>query len=427
MRLLVRVPGLLQIHLVAAVGFCGLACGGSSPSGGGGGASGTPGTTSGTTTGETSEAATTTSTTDGTTTGTTTGGGAGGSTSSGGQGGSGGAQSSGGASTDGSAGSGGGSGGSSEVDCNTGTLTTRLPCQLSETGLFAEDMVTLGEGVHPYTPEFKLWSDSAEKRRWVWLPPDTQIDTSDIDYWSFPVGTKLWKEFTRDGTRVETRLIEKQMSGTWYTVAYLWREDQTEADAIPDGMMNASGTEHDVPNSDQCWTCHSQQPDKALGFSAIQLSHDPEDANNPDEWTLDRLVAADLLTDPPTLPLEFSSSWSDLDRAMFGYMHSNCGVCHNPRGSANGTTGLDLLLRVNELAGTAEESTPYVGIVDVDIMKQDVMLDATKRIDPGSLENSAIYQRVVTKGQEWSMPPLGTELVDTTAQQLLEDFIMGLQ
>jgi hypothetical protein len=60
-------------------------------------------------------------------------------------------------------------------------------------------------------------------------------------------------------------------------------------------------------------------------------------------------------------------------------------------------------------------------------VKQDVLLEATKRVEPGSLDNSAIYQRLVNKGEEWSMPPLGTEVTDPTGQQLLEQVIIGLQ
>lgn len=322
----------------------------------------------------------------------------------------------------------GAAGGGSDDACNMGTLTTRLPCLLSETGLFGANPETLGEGVRPFAPQFALWSDSAEKRRWIWLPPDSQIDTSDMNFWSFPSGTKIWKEFTRDGTRVETRLIEKQPSGTWYTVAYHWRADQSEADAVPDGVMNASETEHDVPNADACWSCHSQQPDKALGFSAIQLAHAPVDANDPNEWTLERLIAADLLTSPPGGAFEFSDGWSEENRALFGYLHANCGTCHNPRGSANSQTGLDLWIKADDLEKSAEESSVYLGVVDVDIMKLDVPeVEATKRIDPGSLENSAIYQRFSNKGQTWSMPPLATEVTDPTAQEMLEAFILGLE
>lgn len=423
MRSGARLVGSVQNYGLAVAAAFSVACGEDPGSGSPTGTSSTATTTltnssngGPTTSGTTSSGVTSSSMTSTTGTGTTTGtGGSGGASSTGGMGGT----SAGGTSS-------GGTGGMT-VDCNMGALRTRLPCLLSETGLYQSDMVTLGEGVHPYSPQFKLWTDSAEKRRWVWLPPDTQIDTADMNYWSFPIGTKFWKEFSRDGVRVETRLIEKQQSGTWYTVAYLWNEDQLDAVAVPDGMLNASNTEHDVPNADQCWTCHSQQPDKALGFSAIQLSHAAEDANDSGEWTLETLIADDLLTAPPPATFEFApEDWPEQTLAALGYMHGNCGTCHNPMGSANSATGLDLWLKVEDVAGTAEESSVYQGIVDVDIMKVDTPVTASKRIAPGSLEDSAIYQRLMAKGETWSMPPLGTEVTDPTGQQLLEQFIMGL-
>jgi len=46
--------------------------------------------------------------------------------------------------------------------------TDGLPATLSATGLFSDIATdTLGEGVVPYRPQFELWSDGAEKRRWV--------------------------------------------------------------------------------------------------------------------------------------------------------------------------------------------------------------------------------------------------------------------
>ena len=90
-------------------------------------------------------------------------------------------------------------------------------------------------------------------------------------------------------------------------------------------------------------------------------------------------------------------------------------------------TGLDLWIKIDDLAKPAAESSVYLGAIDVDIMKTDVDLDASKRIDPGSLENSAIYQRFLTKGLSYSMPPLGTEVTDPNGQELLETFIMGLE
>jgi len=298
---------------------------------------------------------------------------------------------------------------------------------LSETGLYAADMLALAPGVHPYAPSFELWSDGAAKLRWVALPEGSKVDTSDMDYWTFPVGTKLWKEFKRGSVRVETRLIEKQASGSWYTVAYQWRADQKEADAVPNGVMNASGTEHDIPNSDQCLTCHSQTPDKVLGFSALQLSHDKlQQPPSALEWTLGTLMADGLLSAPPAAVL--SVPGTELDRNFFGYLHANCGHCHNLKGSANSQTGLDMWLKVADLSGSVSQFSVYKGILGTDI----AWLDgdhpaATKRVAPGSLAESAVYQRFIKKAEVWSMPPLGTELVDPDGKKLIEDWIASVQ
>ncbi len=323
---------------------------------------------------------------------------------------SGGAPSGGGPDSGGVTSSGGGvaSGGAPAQDCSqpsdAGPLTTRLPCVLSETGLYAADMVTLAEDVHPYSPMFHLWTDSAAKKRWIQLPPDTQIDTSDMDFWAFPSGTKLWKEFSRNDVRVETRLIEKQSSGSWRTVAYHWREDQLEADALPNGLENASGTPHDIPTADDCLTCHSQQPDKVLGFSAIQLSHDPTDATDPLEWTLQTLIDDGLLTAPPAAI--FSIPGTDTERAFFGYLHANCGHCHNPTGTANAQTGLDMWLKIADLTGPVADFSVYKNLVDIDVVKLDGEHPAAvKRVASGSAEDSAVYQRFIGKTEAWKMPP----------------------
>lgn len=309
---------------------------------------------------------------------------------------------------------------------DAGDLTTRLPCLLSETGLYQADMTTLADGVHPFTPAFPLWTDAAEKKRWISLPANTKVDTTDMDNWAFPAGTKLWKEFVRDSVRVETRLIEKQESGVWRMVAYQWREDQTEADAIPNGLSNASGTEHDVPNIDACTQCHGGRLDNVLGFSAIQLSHAPINEADANEWTLQRLVDADLLTVPPDRAFEVPGT--EIERNFFGYVHGNCSHCHNPDGSGTEKTGLDLGLKVSELEGPVSNFTSYTDLVDQPIgWEGGERPPATLRVVPGSLEDSALYQRFVTKGEVWSMPPLGTEIVDPAGKEVIEAWIESLE
>src|SRR5690606_29357474 len=134
----------------------------------------------------------------------------------------------------------------------------------------------LASGVEPFEPRFPLWTDGAAKRRWIALPPGTTIDTSDPDRWVFPPGTRLWKEFTRDDVRVETRLLERRPDGSWRVVAYQWKDEQTDAEARPDVVQNASTADHDIPSRDDCRSCHSQSPTRVLGFGALQLAHDGE-------------------------------------------------------------------------------------------------------------------------------------------------------
>src|SRR5690606_11039614 len=65
-----------------------------------------------------------------------------------------------------------------------------LPGELRCTGLYSDwEARTLRCGVTAYAPGYELWSDGAEKQRYVWLPPGATIDVSDPDDWDYPVGT----------------------------------------------------------------------------------------------------------------------------------------------------------------------------------------------------------------------------------------------
>ena len=182
------------------------------------------------------------------------------------------------------------------------TSSTRpRPATLAETGLFSDAATeTLADGVQAYAPRWELWSDTATKGRWFQLPDGETIDTSDPDGWVFPVGTRAWKEFSRDGVRVETRLMEKvgpgDYDGEWRMVAYVWDDAQSEAMAAPGGAPDASGTDHDVPDANACNACHAGAADILLGISALQLAH--ADGG----MTLDSLSADGSLSDAVGAP-----------------------------------------------------------------------------------------------------------------------------
>ena len=115
-----------------------------------------------------------------------------------------------------------------EVDASAAEA---LPALLSEAGLYAdisEDRVV--DRAIAFEPRFPLWTDGATKRRWLVLPEDGVVDTSDPEAWVFPVGTRFFKEFTRDGVRLETRLNTRTADG-WTDVSYMW--DDSGEDASP--------------------------------------------------------------------------------------------------------------------------------------------------------------------------------------------------
>lgn len=290
---------------------------------------------------------------------------------------------------------------------------------LSSTGLYSDiEHDVIAEGVRPFTPRSGLWTDGASKRRWVYLPEGQQIHTGDMDEWSYPEGTKLWKEFTRDGVRVETRLLEKDGSGFfgWRALAFVWNEDQTDAVATPDGLENAKGTEHDVPSEQNCNSCHFGRPDFVLGFTALQLSH--EDSVT----TLRTLIEEDLLSDPPDAPFEIPGT--DLEKQVLGMLHANCGHCHNPYGDGYERNDMELWLKVSGL-GALETTTTYETAVRHGL---DTEVEGhTLRVNPGEPKTSGVLQRMLARGvEDIDMPPLGTELPDVAAAELVRQWIEEL-
>lgn len=295
---------------------------------------------------------------------------------------------------------------------------------LQETGLCADAACTATPpGVLAFTPQFVLWSDGATKKRWIDLPDGAQIDTADMDYWRFPVGTKVWKEFTRDGTRVETRMLQKvgPTDDDWFLVAYVWNAAQDEAVAMPAGVRDVLGTQHDVPSRAECRQCHDRTDGEVLGFSAIELDYDAPTG----QVDLDDLVAMNALTDPPggTTP-RFPVPGAPAERAMLGYAHANCGHCHNPTSDVfRDITNMDLRLRVATL-GTVGDTPLYTTTINVAAVPP--VNGATLRVHPQNLDDSVLYQRFVTTTAAQHMPKIGTEITDPTGQTIIEDWIGAL-
>ena len=249
------------------------------------------------------------------------------------------------------------------------------PTTLAGTGLCLDDACTMISATAiEYAPQYVLWADAASKRRWIELPAGTQIDTTDMDHWVFPVGTKIWKEFTdTDGTRIETRYMTKVSSPdsnaaqamSWYFVAYQWNAAQDAAVAVPNGFTNPDPTQHDIPSVSQCQNCHDKlNPSHVLGFGALSLDYKAPSGI----LDLDGAAAAGMLTTNPTgaatphYPLPGTAE----EKAALGYLHANCGHCHNSTSDlvTNNQTALELRLDTAHLDTVAHTRT-YETAVDV--------------------------------------------------------------
>jgi hypothetical protein len=297
--------------------------------------------------------------------------------------------------------------------------------RLSEMGLFSDVVTrTLAPGVATYEPAHALWADAADKQRWVLLPEGSTIDTSDPDHWRFPVGTRLFKEFSLDGMVIETRVLWHRAEGdaenAWFAGAFLWAADGADATFVPEGQKDALGTAHDVPRAVKCWECHRGEPGHVLGFSALQLAHAGTGV------TLTSLVDGGALSvplDPTALALPGDARTA----SALGYLHANCGHCHNSEGPAFEDVDLVLRISFDELGTTAPAATRlYATTVGVALQKWAVE-PYTTRVVAGDPAASALRARMAIRGAALDqMPPLATESPDQAALATIDDWIQQL-
>jgi hypothetical protein len=339
------------------------------------------------------------------------------------------------------------------------------------TGLCADKACTgINPGIRAYTPRYALWADAASKRRWIYLPPGTKIDTTNPDYWVFPQGTKVWKEFSSGATRVETRFIEKVGAGNnvtdWFYMAYEWNTAQTDAMAVPFGDPNAVGTTHDIPSQSQCKACHENlQPTRVLGFGAIQLDA-PAVAG---ELDLDGLISGGVLTanppgaSSPHYPLTNDTSNTYAPDAL-GYMHANCGHCHNSTSNVYMFNGVTMVLRMSvadaTVSATPQYSTsgpPFIGVINQPRTSNSCcsVCDANAPVPgkqcnlatdcqdgthttgacvadmtlvvPGDPTHSVLTNRFESTNSANWMPQLGHKTMDPAGDTLLQNWITHLQ
>jgi uncharacterized repeat protein (TIGR03806 family) len=308
----------------------------------------------------------------------------------------------------------------------------RLYDKLSGYSFFKEPMASLvpREGVIPYDLNTPLFSDYAEKQRFVYVPKGKQIPYDTTGVLRFPVGSILIKNFLYtlpSGERkiVETRLLINESTG-WIAEVYEWNEAQTEAVRIITGKVESITfiknnlvvtTNYQIPNKNQCKGCH------AFGNKIIPIGPKVGNLNreyqysNGNENQLNKWAADGILQQPigniPRWPAS-SDSTQNLARRARTYLEVNCGHCHGRQGAAS-NTGLYLQYDNDDSLSYGFYKTP----VAAGLGSGDLMYD----IVPGHAEQSIMYHRMNSISVEVRMPELGRNLIDEKGVALIKEWI----
>lgn len=320
------------------------------------------------------------------------------------------------------------------------------PATLSATGAFTDlEQLTTLPGLLPYTVNSPLWSDNANKLRWIAIPSDGQRDSlaeqivfSPDSPWDFPEGTVAIKHFELpiDESnpaairRLETRFLVALSGGDFYGITYRWREDGSDADLLPGGasdlitLTNTDGTTRtqtwDYPSRLDCRACHNQGAGVFLGVNTPQLNGDliyPNEStptNQLERWNSSNLfttVLSNSASYPAAVSLDDASA--SLDDRINSYLASNCGNCHNPSSDLNTTFDLQFSTSLSDS-----------GLID-GIPIFDLGVNGASLIAPQEPTQSVLYLRTNTDGIN-RMPPLGRNTIHQQAVTTLEQWILSL-
>lgn len=299
---------------------------------------------------------------------------------------------------------------------------------------------TVNAGLTPYALNTPLFSDYAEKYRFVFLPPGAKATYRATGVLDLPVGATLVKTFAypadmrNPGEKVrfiETRLLIHKASG-WVPLTYVWNQDQTQAVLKRAGarvavkFIDKAGApvsfSYAVPNLNQCKECHSLGREFVpIGPKARNLNGDfayPDGAENQlAHWTRTGLLKG--APDPKTILA--TPRWNDAslpvaDRAR-AYLDGNCAHCHNPKAAAN-NSGLFLNLEQTDAV------TRGVGRRPVAAGRASADLDYD--IAPGRPDLSIMIHRMESRDPGVMMPELSRSLVDTDGVALIRAYIAGM-
>ncbi len=328
-----------------------------------------------------------------------------------------------------------------------GAVIPEPPALLSQVGAFTNlATLTPAPGLIPYDVNAPLWSDRAEKWRWMAVPNDGVIDSAAEriifraeSEWQFPKGTVFVKHFelpiddanpalTR---RIETRFLIMDGGGGSYGVTYKWRPDGLEADLLPSAatqdytVRGAAGTTRtqtwSFPSRVDCTTCHNANANHVLGAKTHQLNGDftyPSTGRTDNQLRvlghlglLDSSYSEAQLTSYLRAHSIYDNTASVEVRAR-SYLDANCAQCHQPG-------GVRALFDARFTTPIEQQGLIHGPLNDT------INGPADRVVRPRDLNGSLSYNRASRVGH-LQMPPIAKNVVDADAMALLAQWIESL-
>lgn len=311
-----------------------------------------------------------------------------------------------------------------------------FPLRLSETGCFSSlSPLVPSPALVPYDVNSPLWSDGADKDRYLYLPPGRKIRFRATSAWEFPAGAVLVKHFSAETwesgaprrRHLETRFLVKREAGfAYYT--YRWNDAETEAMWIGGAQkrrleLHESGEgvpyEYHYPSPVECRACHTTAAGEALGVSTAQMNHAEAGGGN----QLDRLSSRGAFAAgsyPGTESLPFLVDYRAIShppglRAR-SFLHSQCAHCHRPD-NPSAQSPMDL---------RHDTSLSAMRICDVVPGHGDLGIGDARLLAPGDPDRSVLWARAARLDPRYRMPPLSTSRLDQAGLGALRDWIAGV-
>ncbi len=340
----------------------------------------------------------------------------------------------------------------------SGFVQTNMPAgppeKLSDYGFFEGKLSDQqpAKGVTPYTLNTPLFTDYAEKLRFVKLPAGTVVQYNDKEVFDFPVGSTLIKTFffpldyrkpEKGKQLIETRLLIHEQNG-WKAWVYVWNEEQTEAYLDVAGSirevkytyLDGKKKKHlyGVPNLNQCKGCHNRNEEMSpVGPSARQLSGVLQAGTvraNPGSFAHADLTANQLLSwkkagilDGLPEHLPKGVVWNDADTGTLEeraklWLDINCAHCHRPEGPAS-TSGLNLSIHNQDRVSYGLLKTPVASGRGSGNLLHDIV--------PGKPSESILIYRMESTDPGVMMPEVGRKVPHDEGIALVKAWISSLK